>query len=193
VQTDGKILVGGVFSAVNGQTRMCIARLDGGEPVTNSLAYDGSTVTWMRGGAGPEVLTASFDALLNGVWQLLGQGARIAGGWQLANATLLPYTTLRARGAVAGQAHEGSGCSYVETTTVTPPFIRLGLDWSQGAPLLSLTGETGRQYTVESVPVLSPSNTWQSVTTLMLTNNPQSVGDPTGAQSQRFYRARRSL
>src|SRR5437899_11448690 len=55
VQADGKILVGGFFTTVGGQSRNYIGRLNNTGPATQSLTFDGSTLTWMRGGTSPEV------------------------------------------------------------------------------------------------------------------------------------------
>jgi len=119
VQADGKILVGGYFGTLGGQPRNYIGRLNNTGSATQSLSYNGSTITWLRGGSSPEVWRTAFDFSTNGVdWVSLGAGTRIgglpagqAGGWQLAN-TLLPSTTgiIRARGFVTGGA--GNGCGW---------------------------------------------------------------------------------
>jgi hypothetical protein len=54
-QGNGKILVGGWFSLLGGQGRDSLGRLNNTEPATQSLGYDGSKITWLRGGASPEV------------------------------------------------------------------------------------------------------------------------------------------
>ena len=61
VQADGKILVGGDFTTLGGQPRNYIGRLNNTEPATQSLSYDGSTITWLRGGTSPEVWRTTFD------------------------------------------------------------------------------------------------------------------------------------
>jgi hypothetical protein len=99
VQADGKILVGGWFTTLGGQTRNLIARLNNTEPATQSLSYNGTTITWLRGGASPEVWRTTFDYSTDGVfWSSLGGGVRIPGGWERADATLPVGATIRARG-----------------------------------------------------------------------------------------------
>ncbi len=44
-----------------GQTRNSIARLVNTGPATNDLSFDGSTITWLRGGTAPEVWRTAFD------------------------------------------------------------------------------------------------------------------------------------
>jgi uncharacterized delta-60 repeat protein len=154
VQADGKILVGGSFSTLRGQPRLRIGRLYNSAPATQSLMYDGSTITWLRGGTSPEVWRAIFEASPNGTnWSSLGAGLRISGGWQLANITVTPGSTLRARGQVAG-GYGNASAWFIETLLTVPglprPTIcdcaRLG----NGCFQLHFIGQTGVVYTVEA-------------------------------------------
>src|SRR5262249_45063245 len=73
VQADGEILLGGSFSTVNGQPRLNIARLNRTQPATESLSFDGSRATWLRGGSAAEIWRAEFEATTDGVnWTTLG-------------------------------------------------------------------------------------------------------------------------
>ena len=65
VQADGKILVGGA-SRPGRAARNYLGRLNNTEPATQSLSFDGSTITWLRGGTSPEVWRTTFDASTNG-------------------------------------------------------------------------------------------------------------------------------
>ena len=53
LQPDGNILVGGSFTNLGGQFRSNIGRLSNTEPASQNLTFDGSTITWLRGGTGP--------------------------------------------------------------------------------------------------------------------------------------------
>ena len=120
VQADGRILVGGEFATLGGQPRLGIGRLNNSEPVTQSLAFDETTITWFRGGAGPEVWRTSFEASTNGVdWFALGDGVRIPGGWQLEGLELPGSSTVRVRGHVTGGRYNGSAW-FVETNAGMP-------------------------------------------------------------------------
>src|SRR5258708_19819777 len=55
VQADGKILVGGFFNTLGGQSRNYIGRLDAAGPPAPSLNSGGATLIWARGGTRPEV------------------------------------------------------------------------------------------------------------------------------------------
>src|SRR5260221_1818843 len=116
VQADGKILVGGGFTTLGGQSRTNIGRLDNTGPATQSLIFDGSTLTWMRGGTSPEVWRTTFEYSPDGgtAWTNLGAGSRIQGGWQLTGLALPTYSTFRARGYAVGGSDNASGW-FVET------------------------------------------------------------------------------
>jgi uncharacterized delta-60 repeat protein len=110
VETDGKVLVGGSFTTLGGQARSYLGRLNATGPATRSLTYEDSKITWLRGGTAPEVGRAAFEWSSDGLlWTPLGEGTRITGGWQLANVTVSPLSTLRARGFVVGGYRDGSG------------------------------------------------------------------------------------
>jgi Domain of unknown function (DUF5122) beta-propeller len=113
VQPDGKILVGGEFTMLGGQMRNSIGRLAAAVASLQTIAIDdtGTTATWSRGGAGPEIEQVTFEQSSDGVtYSLLGNGTRISDGWQLAG-TLLPsgqYLYLRARGRMTSGENNGS-------------------------------------------------------------------------------------
>ena len=123
VQADGEILVGGYFTILGGQSRNYIGRLTPTVPATQSLAFDGSTIIWLRGGSSPEVWRTSFEGSTNGSsWIPLGAGTRVAGGWQLSGLAWPTNAPLRARGFVAGGYLNGSGW-FVETVAGPPVFV----------------------------------------------------------------------
>ena len=110
VQADGKILVGGQFTNLVGQTRSCLGRLNATDPATSSLSFDGSTISWLRGGTSPEVWRTTFEWSSNAVlWTPLGDGTRISGGWHPTNSVVPLTATIRARGFVTGGRYTGSG------------------------------------------------------------------------------------
>jgi len=121
VQADGKILLGGLFTTLSGHGRTNLARLNSPAPATQSLSYDGSTITWLRGGVGPEVWRATFESSTNGAaWTPLGAGQRVPGGWQLTNVTVQASAAIRSRGFVASS---GIGEGIVEATLRAVPVI----------------------------------------------------------------------
>jgi len=116
VQADGSILAGGSFTAIAGQSRNRIARLNDAGVATQSLLSDATSITWPRGGAGPEIAAASFETTTNGTsWTALGEGQRISGGWQLSGLTLPANATIRARGFTTSVGFQCSSSWFVET------------------------------------------------------------------------------
>jgi uncharacterized delta-60 repeat protein len=192
VQADGKILVGGLFTTLGGQPRNYIGRLNNTVPATPSLTYDGSTITWLRGGTSPEVWRTTFDFSTNAVnWVSLGAATRIGGGWQLTN-TSLPSTTgtIRARGWVAGG---GQNCWFVETHFVVgPPPVILVNDPSFGFSSnrfgFKFSGTAGQVVVVETSTNLA---SWTPLATNTLGTTPVYFSEPySGNFPQRFYRLR---
>jgi uncharacterized delta-60 repeat protein len=109
LQRDGKVLVGGKFSRLGGQTRNGIGRLNATDPATDDLTFNGSTITWLRGGSSPEVWRTTFAISTNGTtWTDIGSGTPIPGGWRLTNVFLPPFSTIRARGLVSAGFHNSS-------------------------------------------------------------------------------------
>ncbi len=199
IQSDGKILVGGAFTTLGGQNRAGLGRLTPTDPATQTLNFDGSTVTWQRAGSSPEVSRTVFEGSTNGTfWAPLGAGARIPGGWQLNGLSWPTNALLRARGFVIGGDYDGSGW-FVETITGPTIFTTQPLSQSVaaggsaifsvvatgGAPLcyswllngLPMAGETNASYTSTNLPLSASgsqfscviSNGWGSITSQLAT------------------------
>ena len=205
LQADGKILVGGRFSTLGGQSRNLIGRLNDAEPATQSLGYEGSTITWLRGGTSPEVWRTTFDFSTDGTnWSSLGAGTRTAGlpagqagGWQLTSVSLPSANgTIRARGYVTGGEYNGSSWfveSDVQLTGVaSPPPVILVNDLSFGVSSnrfgFEFSGTAGQVVVVETSTNLA---TWTPVATNTLGAAPLYFSEPySGDFPQKFYRLR---
>ena len=111
VQADGKILLGGEFTTINGQPRNHIARLANDAATQTLTIPSGSRVQWSRGGAAPEADAVTFELSLDGGenWTLLGAGTRIAGGWERTALGLPASGSIRARARIVGGLQSGSG------------------------------------------------------------------------------------
>jgi uncharacterized delta-60 repeat protein len=131
LQPDGKLLVGGQFTTLDGKPREYIGRLSSDTAALQELLVDpsGSSVTWLRSSAGPEVWRVTFESSTNGVdFTPLGAGVRILGGWRLEGLTLPKSQNLwlRARGYYSTGMYNGSG-SIIESLRyvyLTPPATR---------------------------------------------------------------------
>lgn len=152
---------------MGGQRRKSLGRLNNTEPATQSLDYSDSTVTWHRGGTGPEVWRATFDYSTDDLsWASLGAGTRIAEGWQLTGVSLPAGTTLRARGFVA----DGSSGVVESRATVSSALILLNLaregtnvrlSWAGGQP----------PYQVQQADALGNPTAWQDLGGPVQTNS----------------------
>jgi uncharacterized delta-60 repeat protein len=189
VQPDGRILVGGSFSSLAGQSRTNIARLKNDEPATQSLGFDGDDITWLRGGASPEIWRASFQYSLDGSsWVSVGEGTRIPGGWRLSGVSLPAASLLRARGFI----QNGTGSWFMESQIIIGaagrPFIladtSLGLQ--TGSFGFKIRGAPGQVVVIEASENLTD---WSPIGTLTLSSAPQQFSDPAApASCSRFYR-----
>jgi uncharacterized delta-60 repeat protein len=121
---DGEIVAGGNFTTLGGggsgtSMRVRIGRLTNTAPAIQNLSVTGggSIVTWSRGGSSPEASRVTFESSANGVtYSPLGNGTRVAGGWQLSGLALPVRQDLyiRARAFYSTGDFNGSG-SVVES------------------------------------------------------------------------------
>jgi hypothetical protein len=121
LQADGRILLGGAFTTVNGTTRNKIARLVNDPAVQSLTAANSARVQWLRGGAAPEFERVIFEVSTdNGAnWSPLGPGTRIPGGWERTGLNLPAGGRLRARGRFGRFLRHGRGGSTVHGDTVS--------------------------------------------------------------------------
>ena len=132
IEADGKILVGGNFTTLGGggtgrTTRNSIGRLTNTDAALEALtvATDGTTITWYRSGASPEVDRVTFELSTDGInYTALATPTRIAGGWQLTGQALPTRQNIfiRARGFYSTGESDGS---YSIAESVRNAFISL--------------------------------------------------------------------
>lgn len=190
LQPDGKILLGGSFWTLGGIERWALARLNNTGPALESLSCDGSTVTWLRGGASPEIWSATFEFSNDGThWVSLGTGTRLPGGWQRTGVSLSAGTVLRARGLVAAARSSW----FIETSAQVGPRPRPGILCDSATCLVNshqfrfaVSGRLGQTAIVESSLNLGD---WTALTTNVLGPEPLPFTAPQTAPQQ-FYRAR---
>ena len=193
VQTDGRILVGGDFTTVNGQVRSRFGRLQNTAEASSNLAFDGSTLTWLRGGASPEVWRTELEITTNTVsWSSLGSGARIPGGWQFTNFVGPTNAVLRTRGYLTGGAQNSSGWSAEQafaTFPQIPPILSASYPAAPADPFgLVLSGVAGQIVVTEGSTNLTA---WLPIATNLISVSPVIVSDSSATQFPvRFYRAR---
>jgi uncharacterized delta-60 repeat protein len=195
VQPDGGILVGGSFTNLGGQVRTKLARIHNSSPATQSLVRNGSTLTWLRGGASPEVWRTTLEASTNGAdWFNLGAGTRITGGWQFTGTSAATNAALRARGFAVGGCYNGTTWFHQSTLPgafPTPPTIVLNdgaLGFRTNRFGFNLNGIDAQTVVIEASTNLSD---WSALQTNVLGNGALYFTDPAAvSMPQRFYRAR---
>jgi uncharacterized delta-60 repeat protein len=196
LQADGKLLVGGTFARLGGAARSYVGRLYNTEPATQSLALDGSSITWLRGGTGPEVWRVAFESSTDGTtWVNSGAGVRIPGGWRLDDPVLATNSTIRARGFVTGGLCNGSSW-FVESAIAVnpglPPRLVLGPgstgDTNHFGFHFQVKGLTGQVVVVEGSTNCAD---WIPLETITLAGESSHFSDPDSViLPRRFYRAR---
>jgi uncharacterized delta-60 repeat protein len=192
VQPDGRILVGGWFDSLGGQTRNGLGRLINTGMAKQSLDYDGTNILWLRGGTSPEVWRTSFESSTNGTnWTCLGDGCHVDGGWRLTNVSISTSATIRARGFVAGGRCDGS--SWFVETSLSPlvPLRFVGINGnppvSNGCFNVRLTGAAGSNVVVECSSDLTTWTPWQTNT---LPSGGWDLAMPLGTNRQQYFRAK---
>jgi hypothetical protein len=184
--------VAGLFTSLGGEPHTDIGRLRNTDPATQSLAFKGSTLTWLRGGTSPEVWRTSFDFSTNGLdWTSLGAGTRISGGWQLTGVVVPRNASFRARGVTTGGYYNGSSW-FVESKSDSPACI---LTDDVGFGLHSNQfGFNTRAQPGQAVVIEASTNfvSWLPLQTNLVTDAKLFLfaDADSGRFSRRFYRAR---
>lgn len=167
---EGRVLVGGSYTLA-GSPRNLARTING--PVSSSLTVVGpAEITWERSGTLPECQTVVFDLSQDsGVsWNLLGQGARISGGWRIIATSvagpLLPgffFGSLPVSGTIRARAYVQAGYNNGSVSILEEQRTFSGL----ASPDLILqvgANEIAEGGIVQFNPILGGTNTTTSVT-----------------------------
>jgi uncharacterized delta-60 repeat protein len=88
-QTDGKVLAGGDFTSIGGQTRSRFARLSNDTAALQNLAVTQTTITWTLGGSSSQFTRVTFESSTDNVnYTPLGDGTAAGGDWTLTGLNL---------------------------------------------------------------------------------------------------------
>ena len=113
IQADGKILIGGSFTNVGGQSRNLFARLANDTAAIQKLTVTPPTIFWERSGAAPQLSRVTFERSSDGInYTFLGNGTRIGTSNTFAlfgqDLPLQQNLYVRARGVYRGSDLAGS-------------------------------------------------------------------------------------
>ena len=111
LQADGKVLAGGFFTTIGGQTRNLFARLSNDTAARQNLAVTQSTITWTRGGSSPQFTRVTFESSNDNVnYTPLGNGTPAGNYWTMTGLNLPTGLNfyIRARGYYRSGVNNGS-------------------------------------------------------------------------------------
>jgi uncharacterized delta-60 repeat protein len=194
LDSDGKILVGGRMVDASGKTNNYVGRLQNTGPATANLFWDGSAITWMRGGTAPEIWWASFQVSTNGTdWTELGPGQRISGGWRLVVTNqyqIQPGTVIRASGAVSVGQFNGTAWfvqSYLPITSSLAIINDGNLGFNSEGFGFNFAAPASSTVVIERSTDLQ---NWTPTATNMVLSSPSRFVDPGPVSPNHFYRLR---
>jgi uncharacterized delta-60 repeat protein len=126
IGANGRLILGGSFTQVNGTARNRFAQLLHTPPVSTLAASSRLRLFWQLSGSAAAVSDVMFEQSVNGgvTWTPLGAGTRISGGWERTGLTLPQTGLVRARGRTpAGQGNPGAGLAEASATLNLAPNI----------------------------------------------------------------------
>jgi uncharacterized delta-60 repeat protein len=134
LQSDGKILAGGDFTNLGGQSRNLIARLSNDTAALQNLAATQNTITWTGQGSSPQFSSVTFESSTDNLnYTSLGNGSPSGSNWTLTGLNLATGSNIyiRARG------YYSSGFDGSESISETVHDVFLPVN----APATSISGE----------------------------------------------------
>ncbi|MFO1438344.1 MAG: choice-of-anchor D domain-containing protein [Verrucomicrobiaceae bacterium] len=147
LQADGKILLAGSFTTVDGIPRNGLARLSSANAVQRVEANDPNIpdqVLWILTGGSPQTMETTLEKSTNGgtSWTFIGRGARLTTpqpGWQWFSVGSLPVNgLLRLRAVTQGGGGNGSSSLLEHVFTYNgPPVLKVDYALATNLPSFS--------------------------------------------------------
>jgi len=101
LQADGKVLAGGQFTTIGGQSRSLFARLSNDTTALQNLSVTQTAISWTCGGSSPQFTRVTFEYSADNVnYTLLDKGTPVGSNWTLTGLNLPTAQNfyIRARG-----------------------------------------------------------------------------------------------
>ncbi|MDB6020699.1 MAG: hypothetical protein JWQ04_556, partial [Pedosphaera sp.] len=197
VGADGKVLAGGNFTTIGGQSPNFFARLVNDTAALQKLAATQSTVTWTRSGSSVQFTRVTFESSTDNVnYSSLGNGTAAGSNWTLAGLNLPTGQNIYIRARGYHRSGDSNGSESI-TESVRNAFLilpdtqpRLSIQRSADTNVVLSwpTGFTG--FTLESNTNLS-TNTWSAVSPAPAINGTNNVVTNSASSPARFYRLRK--
>jgi uncharacterized delta-60 repeat protein len=194
VLADGKILAGGFFTSILGQSRNGFARLNNDTVALQNLAATQSSITWTRVGSSPQFTRVTFESSTNYLnYAFLGNGTPAGTNWTLSGLNLSSGQNLyiRARGYYRSGNQNGSESIAESVRNVflpLPPQLNIQRSGNANVVLSWATHFSG--FTLESNTNLN-TNVWSTVTPTPVVSGTNNVVTNATSGTTRFYRLRK--
>ena len=194
VQADGKILAGGGFTTIGGQTRNSFARLANDTAALQNLAVSQTTVTWTRGGSSPQFTRVTFESSTNNVnYTPLGNATAAGSNWTLTGLNLSTGQNLyiRAHGHYRSGYLNGSESitESVRNVFLPPPAPLLNIQRSASTNVVLSWATNSTVFTLEASTNLN-TNVWSVVSPAPAVSGTNNVVTNAASGPARFYRLR---
>ncbi len=182
LQADGKILAGGYFNSIGGETRNLFARLTNDTAALQNLAVTQTTITWTRGGSSAQFTRVTFESSTDNVnYTPLGNGTAAGSNWILTGLSLPigQNIYIRARGYYRGGFFNGSESI---TESVRNVFLSGASPGSAANISTRLPVGTGDNILITGFIITGPAGSTKRVLVRGIgpsTNVPGALADPT--------------
>ncbi len=193
LQSDGKMVAAGDFTAIDGQIRNYVARISSDTAALQDLAVTQSSITWTRGGSGPQLRRATFEYSTNKVnYTFLGNGLASGSTWSITNLSLPTGFNIyvRARGYFNRSGYKAYSESITESVrNVALPQPTLTIQRTGGTNIVLSWPTNFTGYTLEASTNLN-TNVWTDVIAQPVVSGTNNVVTNFTAAAARFYRLR---
>ncbi len=184
---DGKILAGGAFFNIGGQSRTAFARLSNKTAAFQNLNVAQTAIVWMRDGSSSQFRDVTFEYSVDGVSYVpLGNGTASGSNWSLTglNLPIGQNIQVRARGYDGNSITESVRNAFLIASGATPTPTATPVPTPSPTP----TATAAPSVSPTATPVCWPTIT-QSTSQAIIPGNSISCNDGVGHANNSYWRA----